>query len=225
MLGDAISYPRQGDDWLKTVLIGGVLSLLGFLVVPLFLVTGYLVRVLRSAAYDEAEPPVFDEWGDLLVDGLKAFVIGLVYVGIPLALLFAGAFALGVGGALVGGSAGAGLGIAGLLFALVMGVITIVAGYAVPAATANFACNDDFGAAFAFGDVVEVVIDGDYFAAWVLALVIGIVGGVIGNLLAFVIVGIFVLFYVQVSVYYLFGRGYGKARGLGGSAADTAVTA
>lgn len=225
MLGDAISYPRESDDWVKTILIGGILSLLGFLIVPLFLVTGYLVRVLGSAAADEPEPPVFEDWGGLLVDGLKALVVGLVYVGIPLAILFAGTFALGIGGAVAGGDAGAGLGILGLLFALVMVVITAVAGYAVPAALTNFAYNDDFGAAFQFGDVVDTVTTGDYFVAWLLALVVSVVGGIIGNLLSFIIIGIFVLFYVQISVYYLFGRGYAKARGIGGGTSETAVTA
>lgn len=224
MIGDSISYPRSGENWLKTVGIGGVLMFLSFLVVPIFLLQGYFVRVLRSAADDESVAPEFGEWGDLFADGLKAFVIGLVYVGIPAAVLFVGVSLLGAG-AMAAGDAGAGLGVVGMLFGLVMFVVTLVAAYAVPAAIAEFAHTDEFGAAFDFRGVADVAFTGDYLVAWVLAAVVGIVGGLVANLLTIVIVGIFLAFYVQVSVYYLFGRGYAEARGLGEGRAGTAAEA
>jgi hypothetical protein len=34
MLGEALSYPRRGEDRLKTIGIGGLLLLFGFLLVP-----------------------------------------------------------------------------------------------------------------------------------------------------------------------------------------------
>ena len=60
-----------------------------------------------------------------------------------------GAFLLGFG-AIVGAQAGssgllAGLGVVGLLFGLVMFVITLLATYVVPAAITNFATKDSFG--------------------------------------------------------------------------------
>ena len=61
MLGDALSFPRNDDDWLETVLIGGVLSILGVLVVPAILVNGYLLRVLEAAVADEETPPRFED--------------------------------------------------------------------------------------------------------------------------------------------------------------------
>lgn len=79
MFGEALRFPIAGDSALKNLLIGGVLGLLGFLLVPAFFVQGYLVRVLRVAVDGGDEPPVFDEWGDLLVDGLKLFVVTLAY--------------------------------------------------------------------------------------------------------------------------------------------------
>jgi hypothetical protein len=42
----------------------------------------------------------------------------------------------------------------------------------------------------------------------VLALVVGIVGVLVGAALSAVVVGVFVLFYVQVVFYYLVGRGF-----------------
>jgi hypothetical protein len=73
----------DGDDALTTLAIGGIFGLLGFLILPALVVFGYLVGVIRRVSEgDEALPP-FDEWGELLIDGLAAFVIVVVYVGVP----------------------------------------------------------------------------------------------------------------------------------------------
>lgn len=71
MFDDALSYPSNADDWLKPLLIGGSLLLFSFFIIPAFLVQGYSIRVLRSAANNEETPPSFTEWGDLLVDVSK----------------------------------------------------------------------------------------------------------------------------------------------------------
>lgn len=83
MLSEALEYPRARDDWFKSILIGGVLSLFSWLLVPAILVVGCIVRVLRSTMAGEETPSVFDDWGDLLRDGLRATIIGLAYGLIP----------------------------------------------------------------------------------------------------------------------------------------------
>lgn len=232
MLGESLSYPKAGDEWVKTVAIGGVLSLIGaFIFVTVLPVQGYFVRVLRSAANDEHEPPVFDEWGDLFVDGIKLFVVNLVYVGVPVLLLLLTAVFVGVGAVAVGNGAGsgvaAGLGILGALLAIVLLVVFVLALYLLPAALANFAYHDDLGAAFDLATVRQVAFTSDYFVALLLAFVVGITLGMIATILTFLLVGIFLMFYVQISVYYLIGRGYAKGLDLepGGPAGTEAGAA
>lgn len=87
MLEEALSYPHRDDSW-RTVLTGGGLTFFGFLILPLFVVYGYVVHVLRSAALGEEEAPPFDDWGELLVDGLKALVIYLAYGIVPFLIVF-----------------------------------------------------------------------------------------------------------------------------------------
>ncbi|SEO73404.1 Protein of unknown function [Halogranum amylolyticum] len=216
MIGDALSFPRTGDDWIPTLVIGGVLSLLSFLVVPVFVLQGYFVRVLRAAVDGETEVPSFTDWGTLLVDGLKLFVVNVAYSLILAVPYFSLLFALGFsgdggGGALV------------LVLGLVVFVLALVVGYFVPAASANFALEGELGAAFDFGTIKSATFTSDYAVAWLLALVVGFVGGAVGAALSFLLVGIFVLFYVQVAVYYLFGRGF--AKGIGRRGDDAATTA
>jgi hypothetical protein len=219
MLGDALSYPRNSSDWIPTILIGGVLSILGVLVVPAFIVQGYMLRVLRSAAKREDSAPSFTDWGGLIVDGIKLFVVNVAYalvVVVPMILL---SVVLGFGSALssAGGepSAAAGLltGALGVLFVLVVTALGLAVGYFVPAAYANFAVEENLGAAFDVSTIFAAATTSEYFVAWVLAVLIGIVGGLLGSALSIVVVGIFVLFYVQVVTYYLWGRGF--AEGLG----------
>ena len=225
MLEEALSFPRHDDDWLETVLIGGVLSLLGVLIVPAILVNGYLLRVMTAAVTGEETPPRFDDWGDMFVDGLLVWVVELVYVGVPSFLLavvvgsFVAVSSVSTGsGAAPAQGAGAG---AGLLVAVavlaILGIVLVLAAFLLPAALANVARTGDVAAAFHLRTVARGAFTGEYVVAVVLAVAVSIVLGLVGAALSVVLVGIFVLFYLQVVVYHLFGQGF--AAGLGEAAA------
>lgn len=215
MLGEALSFPRRGDDWLKTTLIGGVLWILGaFLLIPLLPVQGLFIRALRAGVVEEPEPPVFEDWGDLFVDGILMLVIQLAYTIVPAILFAVGGFTLGAGAFAAeggAGNAGAGIGIVGGLILFVAFLLMLLVSYVIPAALANFAYEDEFGAAFDLSTIRRAAFTGDYFVAVVLAIVVGVVLGTVAALLSVLLVGIFLMFYVQMSIYYLFGRGFGKA--------------
>lgn len=211
---DAVNYPRQGDDPWRTILIGGVLGLLSVLVVPVFLVLGYYVRTLRAAIENENEPPVFDEFGDLFVDGITAFVVGFVYLLIP-ALVFGfsvGGIAISAiltGDVGIGAIAGA---VAGFSLSFVLGLI---AWYVLPAAIANAIHEGRIGAGFAFGTLRRQLLSGTYVVAWLMAFGLFIVGGIVTSILSVIpplgfIAGAFVNFYVGVAAFYLYGRAYAE---------------
>jgi len=56
-ISESITYLRNSDEVVKTVLIGGVLSTLSFLLIPAFIVSGYLVRVLQRTMNGNDEAP------------------------------------------------------------------------------------------------------------------------------------------------------------------------
>ena len=208
MLDDAIGFLRASDDWAATTLIGGLLFVLGVFVLPALVVQGYLLRVSREAAGGADAAPSFTRWGDLLVDGLKADVVEVVYgvaaaVPFVLAVLWVDPEAESLGLPVV----------AGLLLAV---VLTVVVSYVLPAALVNFAVEGRLGAAFDLGTVADVVLTREYLVAVALSLLVGLVGGAVGAALSVLLVGVFVLFYVQVSVFYLYGRGYATALGARG---------
>ncbi|QOS11958.1 DUF4013 family protein [Haloferax gibbonsii] len=216
MLSESLNYLRNGEDWVKTVLIGGVLGLLSFLIVPTFLVIGYLLRVVRATMKGDEVPPEFDDWGDMAVDGVKGFAIAFVYALVP--AIIAGVFGFaGIVGAAAGGSDAAGalggiVALVGLLLAFVLGLF---AAYLIPAALSNYAETDRMGAAFDFGTLRPILTSGKYATAWLTAFAVlfasSIVVGVLNviPLLGFV-VGAFVTFYAAVAAYYIIGKTWGE---------------
>jgi hypothetical protein len=196
MLGEALSYPRHGDDWLKRIGIGGLLIIFSWLVIPGILLYGYFVRILRSAAMEEEMPPAFDDWAGMLVDGLKLIVINIAYFIVPYAVFLAAFFA-------TSGS------VVGTIVAFVAGIASLVAAYTLPVAMTNFALHDSMGAAFEFRTVFSVAFTGRYLVAVILAIVVGGILSFIATILSVILVGLFLLFYVQVFGFYLQGTGCG----------------
>lgn len=212
MLREAISFPRSGDDWLPTILIGGILSILSPLILPGLVIQGYLVRVLRESGREERALPSFTEWGTLLVDGVKLIVINFVYsilIFIPYGVFVTSIIGMG---AVAGGDVPSTLSTVALVSLLVLVLVSLLVAYVVPAAMANFALEDSLGAAFHLSTIRRGAFTREYAVGWLLAILVGVVGGLVGLALSLLVVGIFVLFYVQVAMWFLLGRGY--ARGL-----------
>ncbi|KPN30841.1 hypothetical protein SY89_01581 [Halolamina pelagica] len=225
MLEEGLSYPFNGDSALGRIIIGGLLGFGSFLIVPAIALMGYLVWVLDGAARGEEEPPAFENWGDMIVDGLKATAVTIVYGIVPFVLMLISIFVAGSGGTTGNETATGILGGIGLLGLLLSFVALFVLYYLIPAALTNMALEDDFGAAFDFNTIKQVILSGDYLVAWLIpfvlaagvqilltavtfVLVLSIVGILALPLL--LIVGPFIQFYVQVAAFYMFGVAFGK---------------
>ena len=198
MLGDALSYPSNSDDWLKTILIGGILMVASVLIIPAFLLQGYFVRVLRSAARGEDTPPSFEDWEGMLVDGFKLFGIAIAY---SLFAIILPVIVVGIGAMISD--------ILGVILGLLAIVFMFAVSYLIPAAQTNFALTGKFGAAFEIKQVTDAAFTSQYFVAILLAMVVGGILGFISALLSFIVVGLFFLVYTQMVIYYLYGRGCG----------------
>jgi len=212
-ISDAIAYQTEHDDWVTTVLIGGVLSAFGFLLLPLLPVYGYVVRVIRHPLEGDPRPPTFGDREELVVDGAKAVLVGAVSVLIPGI----------VGGVTVGGSivaiatgtrGGAATGIAGLVVGgLLTVVLSLVFGYVAVAAVVAFADERRVDAAFDPDVLKPVVLSGAYATAWVFSLAVLLGASVlVGVLNGIPILGAVVFFYAQVVAARLWAGGYADAR-------------
>ncbi len=87
--------PFAVPDGQNRFLLGSALWFCGAFIpiLPGLAVNGYLVRVMRNAIRGEAAHlPPWEDWSGLLLDGLKATVIGLAYL-LPGLLVITGGFA------------------------------------------------------------------------------------------------------------------------------------
>jgi hypothetical protein len=212
MLEESLSYPTKGDSGIARILIGGVLLFFGWLLLPLFIIAGYLVRSLGQVSVDpEADPLPFEDWGGLLIEGLKATVISLVYALIPLVFIGVMLVIVGVGGSADSGIV-AGVGLLGLLTTL-PGILVIQ--YLVPAALTNFAREGSIAAAFDFEALKPVLVSKSYILATILIFGVSIVGGMVLSFLSIFLIGIvlapFYYFWLALASQYMYGRAFADA--------------
>jgi hypothetical protein len=197
--------------------LGGVFLLFGSLVFPTFLIYGYLVRVVRGVAAGDPEPPEWDDWEELFVDGLKYFAVAFLYSVPVFAMAFLGGLiAFGAALGLAAGSGGltATFGLLLGLYVLVLVLVASVVSYLLPAAIVHFALEGDVEAAFQLRTIVGNALSWPYAVAWLKTIGVGIVLGLVGTILIVVfLVGLLVLFYLAVVGTYLLTAGYLEAAG------------
>lgn len=216
MLEEGLSYPFKGENALGRNLIGGLLVAFSFFIIPGLAHYGYLVQVLRETVSGREEPPHFEDWGELIVNGIKMLVISIIYGIVPFAIAFGILLFGGILGGAAGGDTGGGI-IAGfgLLGILVFFLASVVLLYVLPAALTNFAVEDEFGAAFDFDTIGTVLTSSEYVIAWLLPIVVYLIVYVINLVLLITVIGILLIpwvsFYASVVIFQMFGQAYGKA--------------
>lgn len=189
-LGDNLTYMFKEPDWLTKLLVGGLLAMIP---VVNFVTAGYGLQVINNLRGDKT--PTLPKWGerfgDMWVDGLKLFVIGLIYsipvwlislvTGLPAAFLANATDDPNGFSVLAGGAA-----CLGGLLSLIVGALILFWGLG---AITNFAVNDgEFGAAFQFGKIWSIVKGnvGKMAMAVVAAVVASFLVGLLSSVLLFI---------------------------------------
>lgn len=213
MFGDGISYPLDGEDAFRRIVIGGLLGFASPLVLPVVVLLGYLVRVLGGVARGEETPPAFEDWVGLFVDGLKATVVAVVYGVIPVALIVVSVI-FAASGVAIGEGFGAVLGSVGAVTGFATLAATALLYYLLPAALTNMAIEGSIGAAFDADRLRSVLLSVDYLIAWLLPFVIAVALNVATVALTLTIIGViavpFVNFYAYLVIFFMFGTAFGN---------------
>jgi len=189
----------------KNVAIGGALLFLSFLFVPALAVFGYVVRSLRNVLNGVEEPPEFDDWGDLLTDGVKAVAIGLAYSLVPAIIAVVAVVASGATLGITGPGRGAGLvvGLIALVAVLLVFAVSLAVAYVVPAAIVAWVRTDSLSAAFSPTELRVLVFSKTYASGWAVAVGIALLSGIISGALGAVLIGgllaPFISFYANVA--------------------------
>ena len=142
IIEDSFGYAKEG-------LVGkwdtGILLIFSCIIFPLYL--GYVIRIYRGAN----PSPRFDNWGSMFIDGIKLFIVGLIYA-IPVLIL---SFVLFGSEDMIRSSVSpstiGGLIIAVLMGAIILIIVAIITWLIVITAGVRFARTDSIGEAFNFG--------------------------------------------------------------------------
>jgi hypothetical protein len=180
--GKAFSFTFEDPDWVKKVLLGGVISLVPILN---FASTGYSLEVTRRVIHNDPRPlPEWDDIGGKLVKGLVVAVIGFIYA-LPLTLMNC-ILQVAMPMLAQSGSSSSGdqMNTAVVALASCLGCLMflygIFMGFVLPAAIGNYAAKDQFGAAFRFGEIFGLVQKN--LSVYLLVLVIELISGLVAVL-------------------------------------------
>ncbi len=213
-IGKAFSYVISDKDWVKKVVIGGIL---GIIPIANLIVVGYGLRVLKNVAQDNPQPlPEWDDWGGDFMKGLMVTLASLIYSA-P-AIVLSGIFALiGVFTGNVSGEAEGVFAALMVCFNCLMVLWGVAIGLWMPAAMVNYTRDWTFGSMFAFEKIWTLISEniGNYVTALVVMLLAGIAASF--GTIACVIGVLFTQFYAQLVSMHVLGQ---FAREAGGPGVD-----
>jgi hypothetical protein len=179
--GKPFAYVFQDPDWVRKVLIGGLVNLAGIFIVGWFFLFGYLAVLARNVVAEKPHPlPEWDDFGDYFAEGLRLFAVGLVWVlpVIALALIFV------IPGIILSsadneGAQFLGSGMMACLSCLII-PLALAMIFFMPASLLYAAVEGRFGAAFEFRRIWPFIKAniGNYLMAIVVYLIARFIGGI-----------------------------------------------
>jgi len=223
-IGRAFAFVFDDPAWVKKVLIGGLITLAGFIIplIPGFIVYGYMLEIMRRVYLGESEGlPEWDDIGGYLGRGF--FLTVALFVWLLPALLLSGCAVTAI--ILAGGSSenDAVAGLSGLvafcLFGAIFLVILIWAVAFLPVVAARYAVERRFGTMFAFGEIFAEVRRAGVGMLLLLLLIVLIASfiGQLGIIACFIGV-VFTSFYSNLVIAHGAGQVYRRARGMDAAA-------
>lgn len=219
-IGKAFTFVMEDRKWVAKLAIGGGLILAGIITIVGWLFTflvvfGYLALMTRNVINGNPQPlPEWENWGELWIEGVKMFVVGLVY-SLPVILL---RLVLTIPSAILSSSSNNGLATTGGLLNLggsCLGfILQLAIAVLLPAALARFAINGSIGEGLKFAEVFATVRQniGTYVVVALMStFVAGFIGGI--GVIACFVGAAFTSFYAYLMTFHLYGQAQRNAQG------------
>lgn len=162
-IGKAFTFVAEDEEWLSKLGIGAIITLASFLILPAFLLVGYMVQVTRNVKNGEARPlPVWTNWDKLFIDGLYVGIAQFIYT-LPLWLIVCVAIVatVGFGGLTETMENAAGMAIATtwILVSCLILLVAVALFFISPAIIIQYVRTGEFGATFRVGEVFGIARD------------------------------------------------------------------
>ena len=215
-IGRSFTYVLEDDEWWKKVLLGGLLSLIP-VVGPLYAM-GYVLEVIGNVigGRETPLPEAVENLGGRIVKGLLAAAIMLIYA-LPLLIIMvcpAVGIPLASNASADPDTAGVIASIAGTCFGCIGAIYGALMGLVQPFAWGKYVETGQFGEAFKFGEILNM-LKANIGPALIVLLVYAL-ASFLASMVGSILCGIglfFTMFYAQLVSAYLFGSLYRQARG------------
>jgi hypothetical protein len=217
-VGRSFTYITEDQDWIKKVLLGGVIMLIP--IAGPFFVFGYVLAVMKNVMAGQETPlPELDDFGGKIIEGLKGWVIAIVYM-LPMILFIicgqsgtlAPVLAENMDPDFAGILATVAM-IVSLCCACLAILYAVVAGLILPFAWGKYLETGELGAAFQFAELWEMLKNniGPAFIVLLVSWLALFVAQLVGMILC--VVGmLFTMFYAQLVMAFLYGALYRQAK-------------
>jgi hypothetical protein len=173
---------------------------------------GYLLRCARSAAVKDFALPSWHGWKEMLIQGITAMIISLIYM---LPALFFG-FLVGIAGLVAVSEKGIPV---MNIYSIIFFILLIITAYILPMVGVNYAVKREAAAGFELKVILSKVFTLKYLQVFLLTLVysviLGLLASLVGTVSSVTIVGPFIVtalvsFISGVTVLTLTGEVYGE---------------
>ena len=156
MISDAFEYTREAlvGKWMRWVL----LTIVSIIPIVNFISFGYMMEIYRGTK----PAPELENWGILFMDGLKLFIVGLIYM-IPVIVIIAIFGGIGFLGTMVSGNANGDPALAaGAIASLVGGlflalIVALLIGIIAAVGVIRFTRTGSISEAFNFSAILETI--------------------------------------------------------------------
>ena len=169
MIGDSFAYAKDAvlGKWMQWLLL---LIATILLALPLM---GYSLKMLRG----EKPAPEVKEWGILFIDGIKYFIVSLIWAIPMLIILF---FTIGAGVVAYAANPASLMGVIGgmLIGFIVFAIVAIITGLLASIGIIRFARTGSMGEAFNFGAILETIGKigwVDYIIALIILIIVQVI--------------------------------------------------
>jgi hypothetical protein len=217
-----LTFPFRDAKWKEKMLVGSLIAFASFMIpfIPQLLLTGYGVQMARRMVLENAEPhlPEWNDWGALLMDGLRVGFVRFVYllpVFVPFICGYLGLFGSIMTEVILDESGRAGGNVEGMFtafgFLIFFGsffmamILLLPTSLIMAPASTHAAVKQEFAAAFRFRawwPIFRGNLSG-YILGFVLLLGLGIVAGFALQIIYFTIILCFILpLVIAVYAYY-----------------------
>jgi uncharacterized membrane protein len=199
MISDAFEYTREAliGRWMRWVL----LTIVSIIPIVNFISLGYAMEIYRGTK----PAPELENWGTLFVDGLKLFIVMLVYA-IPVIVIIAIFGGIGFLSLIASGDANADPSLIAGAIASIMGglmlalIVALIISLFATIGTIRFTRTGSIGEAFNFSAILETIGSigwVDYIIALIiLFIVVAVIEFVVGLLSIIPVLGWIISFFI-----------------------------